>query len=58
MCIQYILSFHNYNPSNASFTCMMLLSQIYVYVLQGRLSEARHLLSLHPDRKQDTHNVS
>ncbi|XP_072043820.1 nuclear pore complex protein Nup85-like [Amphiura filiformis] len=32
-------------------------SAIYIYVLQGRLNEARHLLSLHPNRKQDTHNA-
>ncbi|XP_071489851.1 nuclear pore complex protein Nup85-like [Diadema antillarum] len=32
-------------------------SAIYIYVLQGRLTEARHLLSLNPKFQQDTHGA-
>ncbi|XP_071948764.1 nuclear pore complex protein Nup85-like [Antedon mediterranea] len=30
---------------------------IYIYVLQGRIAEARNLLSLHPGRQRDIHGV-
>lgn len=32
-------------------------SAVYIYVLQGRLPEARHLLSLHPDKQKDVHGA-
>ncbi|XP_041473419.1 nuclear pore complex protein Nup85-like [Lytechinus variegatus] len=32
-------------------------SAIYIYILQGRLTEARHMLSLDPKFQQDTHGA-
>ncbi|PIK46116.1 putative nuclear pore complex protein [Apostichopus japonicus] len=32
-------------------------SAVYIYVLQGRLSEARHLLSMNPETQHDVHGA-